>query len=147
MAEAYFSAGGQDTAGKCAKLVQDNGDIGVEIDVSAFKISGYLLLKGIEKVFVVLWGRLAFQEPVFEVLGLRQGQVGSQKAFFSAGKAEIAPFGPENYISYHFLHFESYLVLKCYEILLCNNPNSLTQAGNFVKYNGFYKKWPTREEI
>jgi hypothetical protein len=64
----------------------------------------------------------------------------SQKGIFSTGKAEIAPFGPENCISYRFLHFESYLVLKYYEIL-CNSANSLTQEANLVKYIGFYKKW------
>jgi len=57
LAESYISAGGQNTAGKCAKPVQDNGDIGVEIDVSTFKISDYLLLKGVEKCSVELDSR------------------------------------------------------------------------------------------
>ena len=70
--------------------------------------------------------------------------MGPQKGFFSTSKAEIAPFCPENRISYHFLHFESYLILKYYEILW-NNPNSLTRERNFVISMGFYKKRLVKE--
>jgi hypothetical protein len=122
-----------------AKTVKNNGDIAIKIHISAFKTSNYLPLKGVEKCPVALGTVQAFQEAAFELFRLCQRQAGSQKAFFSAGKAEIAPFGPENGISYRFLHFQSYLVLEYYEIL-CNDPNSLTQGANLVKYISFYKK-------
>ena len=105
MAKSYIPACGKDTAGKLAKTVKHNGDIPIKIHVSAFKISNYLPLKRVEKCPVAL-GRQAFQEAALGLSGLRHWQAGSQKGFISTGKAEIAPFGPENGISYRFLHFQ-----------------------------------------
>jgi hypothetical protein len=97
----YIPAGRQNGAGEGAEALQQNGEIRVEIDVSAFKIGGYLLLERPEKPFFVARARVNFEEQGLYSAGTRHGQTGSQQAGLSAGKAEIAKFGFENRVRNH----------------------------------------------
>jgi len=105
LARLYGSAGFQDMPGKIAKIRQIQGQVGVEFNVSACKISGYLLLEAGQQ------GRLAVQGAKFSGQGLLQrasalaGQIGLQQAIISAKHHETPPFCFQSRVFYRILHY------------------------------------------